>query len=865
MIVSPPATTKVSTRPSSFRGVDDVDSTEFAALLRQYGISRSVEDGRRLHSQLSGTGRDRETFLGNLIVQMYGRWGCLEDARAAFDRIPRPNVFSWTLLIAAYVDNGNGREALRVFWKMQLEGVEADSFVFSSVLGACSILGCLELGKRLHKRLVDIGLSTHLVLQNSLLNMYTKSGSLEDAARLFREMSQPNIVSWNTMIAANAQHGHDREALEIFWTIDLEGMEPDVFTFGAGLAACSSLALIEQGKAIDERTTSLGFEASGSAALQNALINMYAKCGNLGEARRKFRKIKDKDVVAWNIMIAANAGLGCGEEALNLYREMEVEGLEPDMFTLSSAAVSSSDLQQGRSVHERVLTIRPEPEGSVVVQNALVNMYARCGSVEDAKRVFMDSPDTEKDWNGFISACSQHGFPVEALTAFWEMDLEGVKPVEISTLTSVLAACSLLKKLSVGRALHARIEHGGGGSSSVASTALVEMYANCGSLDEAVEVFDKMVDHRKDLVAWTAMIDAYVRHGCGHDALELYTKMNLEGVRADEICLASVLAACSATGDERTGRRLHSHVVLDRELSASIEVTNALLEMYASFGDLEEAERVFDKVAGRRNVVTWNIMIAALVRDGQDPRALSFYLDMQREGRVRADAFVFASSITACANLQTLEKGEMIHRRIVSSGLERDRPVENAVLNLYVKCGKLQVAEEFFHNMQYRDVVSWNAMITAHAQLGFAASRHKNGASKAMELWNEMHLDGIQPDSISFTVILTLCSHVGLVDQARLYFVWMLQELDGRSVGREEHYGCIVDVLGRLGWLSEAEELIHTMPVTPSQVAWISMLSACRIHPDAARGKWAAQEATKLVPCKSSPYILVHDIVTMAH
>ncbi|EFJ17978.1 hypothetical protein SELMODRAFT_444639 [Selaginella moellendorffii] len=166
---------------------------------------------------------------------------------------------------------------------------------------------------------------------------------------------------------------------------------------------------------------------------------------------------------------------------------------------------------------------------------------------------------------------------------------------------------------------------------------------------------------------------------------------------------------------------------------------------------------------------------------------------------------------------------------------------------------------------EVRDVVSWNAMITAHAQLGFAASRHKNGASKAMELWNEMHLDGIQPDSISFTVILTLCSHVGLVDQARLYFVWMLQELDGRSVGREEHYGCIVDVLGRLGWLSEAEELIHTMPVTPSQVAWISMLSACRIHPDAARGKWAAQEATKLVPCKSSPYILVHDIVTMAH
>ncbi|EFJ37118.1 hypothetical protein SELMODRAFT_437770 [Selaginella moellendorffii] len=177
------------------------------------------------------------------------------------------------------------------------------------------------------------------------------------------------------------------------------------------------------------------------------------------------------------------------------------------------------------------------------------------------------------------------------------------------------------------------------------------------------------------------MIDAYVRHGCGHDALELYTKMNLEGVRADEICLASVLAACSATGDERTGRRLHSHVVLDRELSASIE----------------------------------------------DPRALSFYLDMQREGRVRADAFVFASSITACANLQTLEKGEMIHRRIVSSGLERDRPVENAVLNLYVKCATLDAMRREARANAKEDIVTLASGAREKLDHAFASAKEVGG------------------------------------------------------------------------------------------------------------------------------------------
>eukprot|EP00249_Psilotum_nudum_P014849 c25030_g7_i3 orf=251-1348(+) len=285
-----------------------VESASYASLLRCCGNVKALQYGKRVHAQIVRGGYGGDRFLGNLLVQMYGKCGCLEDARTVFDRICQRNVFSWNIMIQAYAENGcvddarsifdkmpqrdvvswtamitayvqnaGGKEALKLFWQMQLKGARPDKITFLSVLDACAGLADLAQaiaeGKESHASIIHGGFESDVVVGTALVNMYGKCGSLDDARHVFDKITQRDSVSWTALIAAYSQNGHGKDALELFKQMQLEGMVPDKITFISILYACATLAALEEGKESHASIIESGFETD--VVVGNALVNMY--------------------------------------------------------------------------------------------------------------------------------------------------------------------------------------------------------------------------------------------------------------------------------------------------------------------------------------------------------------------------------------------------------------------------------------------------------------------------------------------------------------------------------------------------------------------------------------------------------------
>jgi pentatricopeptide repeat protein len=271
---------------------------------------------------------------------------------------------------------------------------------------------------------------------------------------------------------------------------------------------------------------------------------MYAKCRNLEKARQVFDKMSERDVVSWNAIIAGYGRNGHIDEALSLLREMQLQGMIPDGVTLVSvlqACAHSSARQQGMGIHNYI--IRREFEFNIFVGNSLIDMYANCGCVDIARRVFdrMSVRDVIS-WSAMISGYTQVGLANEALAVFHQMQLAAVMP-GAATIVSVLQACAYLESLQLGECVHDYILKHGLLSDVIVGTSLMDMYAQCGSLEIAHQMFDEM--SKRDVISWNTMIARYTQSGDVNDAMSLFHDMLLADVTPTSLTMISVLPACA--------------------------------------------------------------------------------------------------------------------------------------------------------------------------------------------------------------------------------------------------------------------------------------------------------------------------------
>jgi pentatricopeptide repeat protein len=318
-------------------------------------------------------------------------------------------------------------------------------------------------------------------------------------------------------------------------------------------------------------------------------------------------------------------------------------------------------------------------------------------------------------------------------------------------------------------------------------------------------------------------------------------------LQPDPVTFVGVLNACASTAALNEGRRTHEQIV-QSGYDSNVFVGNSLVDMYAKCGSMEEAWRVFKKMPSH-DVVSWNVMILGHVKCGQGQKAMELFQEMQLEG-VPPSPVTFVGFLNACASVLALEEGRCAHEQIVQSGCESDIFVQSSLIDMYAKCGSMEEAWSVFKKMPSCHAVGWTAMLN-----GYAIHGH---GQEAIAHFEQMCEEGVELDNIALVCLLSACSHAGLVDEGLCYFNSMGSVYSISPT--VEHYACMVDLLGRAGYLQEAEGFISMLPSQASPSLWRSLLGACRIHGDVDMGECIAKQLLKLDPRNATGYVLLSNV-----
>ncbi|CAK9183958.1 unnamed protein product [Ilex paraguariensis] len=409
---------------------------------------------------------------------------------------------------------------------------------------------------------------------------------------------------------------------------------------------------------------------------------------------------------------------------------------------------------------------------------------------------------------------------------------------------------------------------------------LAHFVSACGSLNKlsyANLVFEQT--QNPNILLFNSMIKGYSLCGPFQRSIHLFSIMKKRGIWADEFTFASLLKACASLCDLKLGRGVHTEIlILGFEGFSSIRI--GIIELYTSCERIEEAKRVFDEMSHRdvivwnlmvhgycrsgdvdmgfhlfrqmreRSVVSWNAMISCLAHSSRESEALELFREMQDTGFEPDEATVI-TMLPVCARLGEVDVGRWIHSYAESSGLYQDFiSVGNSLVDFYCKCGNLEAAFVIFKDMPRKNVISWNAMISG---LAF------NGKGElGVGLFEEMMNEGVSPNDVTFVGILACCAHAGLVQRGQDLFASMISNHHIKP--KLEHYGCMVDLLGRSGCVKEAHNLMQTMPMKPTAALWGALLSACHTHGVMELAECAITELISLEPWNSGNYVLLSNI-----
>lgn len=583
---------------------------------------------------------------------------------------------------------------------------------------------------------------------------------------------------------------------------------------------------------------------------------MYSKGGDWRKAQHIFSSMGDmKDLVSWSAMISCYAHNGFNFEAIQLFFEMVKFGEVPNQFCFSAAIRACSNRAYARIglVIFGFLMKTGYFESDVCVGCALIDLFVNgFGDLELAKKLFDEMPEKNSvTWTLMITRFTQLGSPRDAIRLFLDMVVAGFYPDQF-TFSSCLSACSELGLLNIGQQLHSWVIKYGLCLDVCVGCSLVDMYAKCAvdrSMDDSRKAFDRMPEH--NVMSWTAIITSYVQKGgSDNEAIELYCRMITEGrVKPNHFTFATLLKACGNLFNPRLGEQIQGHA-LKFGLSTINCVGNSLISMYAKNDRVEDARKAF-KFMFEKNVVSYNALVDGYTRNLDSDEAFELFNQIETSSSsFGVDAFTFASLLSGAASVGAVGKGEQLHARLLKAGFECNLCICNALISMYTRCGDIEAGFRVFNEMEDRNVISWTSIITGFAKHGYA--------KRALELFNQMLNSGVEPNEVTYIGVLSACSHAGLIDEGWSHFERMYKEHGIRP--RMDHYACMVDVLGRSGFVDKALEFIHSMPLTADALVWRTLLGACRVRGDTEVGKRAAEMILEQDPNDPAAHVLLSNL-----
>ena len=418
----------------------------------------------------------------------------------------------------------------------------------------------------------------------------------------------------------------------------------------------------------------------------------------------------------------------------------------------------------------------------------------------------------------------------------------------LDMLVFTLRKCRKEKNLRCARKVQTIAYESGFDSHAMLGNFTVPMFVECGSIEDAQQVFKQMP--KSDLVTWNVMIAGYTASQLNEEALRLFQQMASRCLKPDELTFFSLLKACAGLGSLKEANGIHA-LIKRHGLPMTELLGNALVDMYAKCGSCEDAREVFDSLP-QRKIVSWNAVMTGYIQCGQPEEALSLFQNMQQEC-LKPDKITFMNVFKACGSLGYLSQAKEMHALSEKHEFEFDQYLENTLIDAYGKCGDVKAAKQVFDGMEEHDVISWNALISAHAQSGHV--------QETFDYLHKMLLKGQNPNHITYVTILSVCNHAGLVEEGLHHFdnISRIYGIDYTH----EHYACMIDMLCRVGLLPEASQLTEKMPLQPSSIVWMTILGGCRVYNNLLLAIHVAENIFELQPENAALYVLLSNICSM--
>ncbi|KAI9109870.1 hypothetical protein K1719_018911 [Acacia pycnantha] len=710
----------------------------------------------------------------------------------------------------------------------------------------------LESVGMLHAQILKMPFEGNLLantMDKSLIRYYLEFGDFISATKVFFVGFTRNYLLWNSFVDEFESFGGDpHEILEAFKELHGTGVELNSRALTVVLKICSTLMDLWLGLETHACMIKRGLDFD--VHLNCALINFYGTCLSVDKANQVFDQTPHHEDFLWNTIIIVNLRSERWGEALALFHRMQLSSAKPTggtMVKLLQACGKLRALNEGKQIHGYVL--RCGLESNVSISNSLISMYSRNNELKLARTVFYSMEDHNlSSWNSIISSHAVTGSLNDVWDIFRRMESLGIKP-DIITWNSLLSAhllqgsynsvltifrrlqsagfkpdsCSVTSAIQViielgfftlGREIHGYVLRNKLDYDVYVCTSLVDMYVKNDSLDKAKAVFDNT--ENKNICAWNSLISGYSFKGQFNNAETLLTQMEEEGIEPDLV------------------------------------TWNGLVSGYSVCGYSKEALAVIRRIKSSGltpNVISWTAIISGCSQNEKYWDALKIFSQMQAEN-VKPNPATICSLLSACAGLSLLKKGEEIHCLSLRLCFVDDVYIATALIDMYSKAGRLKVAIDIFRRIQNKTLPCWNCMM-----MGYAIYGH---GEEVMNLFNELHETGIQPVAITFTALLSGCKNSGLVDEGWKYFDSM--KTDYNLNPTIEHYCCMVDLLGKAGYLDEAWDFVNTMPMEPDASIWGALLASCRIHKKVRLAEIAAKHLFELEPDNSANYVLMMNL-----
>ncbi|XP_026423695.1 pentatricopeptide repeat-containing protein At4g20770-like [Papaver somniferum] len=660
-------------------------------LIETYSVCKNLESAQKVFDKMPS----RNVYTWNAMVGGLSKAGKAEDAYDVFVKMPERNDVSYITVIDALVRNGYGEKALELYGLMRRQGFVASHFTLTSVLSACgSLVEGEEEGRKCHGYVIKVGLNCNVYVENALVGMYAKCGSIVNAIRAFDDMSYPNEVSFTALMGGLAQTDRFDEALEMFVKMHKKGIRIDPIAFSSIIGICakrescfpnensvfSSRNFYGQG--VHSLIMKVGFETNLHVA--NSLIDMYAKHGDMVNAEMLFASLAVTNVVSWNVLIAGYGLQGKVDKALEMVLLMGCHGLEPDEVTYVnalSACVKSGDLETGRQMFGKL------------------------------------SNPSITSWNAIVSGYSQLGNYGEAINLFREMQFLNTRP-DRTTIASILSSCTGMGLLEYGKQVHAfSIKQNLHGDIFV-SSGLVDMYSKCGNIKTAIYIFNRMPE--RDIVCWNSMITGLSLHSFNPEAFTIFKQMRKSGMIPTEFSYASVLNSCSGLASLSQGKQVHAQITKDGYTN-NIFVGSALIDVYSKCGDVDGARIFFDNMLSR-SIVAWNEMIHGYAQNGYGDEAVKLFEDLIRSSE-KPDSITYIAVLTACSHSGLADMG----MEILDSMQRNVEPLVGhytCVIDCLGRAGRFVEAEVLIDKMPYKNhPIIWEVLLSScrvHANVNLA-------------------------------------------------------------------------------------------------------------------------------------------------